>query len=83
MTTVAGQAPVDAECTELLGKAHVYTENKDVFDCMLNQVRDSDCSARRIFLRLMQTNVGNNNNKFYLIQLLEDNNKNYYVWLRW
>jgi hypothetical protein len=39
VTTVAGQAPVDAECTTMLGKAHVYTENKDIFDCMLNQVR--------------------------------------------
>ena len=39
VTTVAGQAPVDAECTQLLGKVHVYSENKDIFDCMLNQVR--------------------------------------------
>ncbi|CAF3595748.1 unnamed protein product [Rotaria sp. Silwood1] len=67
VTTVAGQAPVDAECKTLIGKVHVYTENKDIFDCMLNQ-----------------TNIGNNNNKFYLIQLLEDNNsKKYHVWLRW
>lgn len=40
VTTVAGQAPVDSACTNLQGKAHVYTENKDVFDCMLNQVND-------------------------------------------
>lgn len=67
VTTVAGQAPVDIECKSLAGKVHVYSEKKDIFDCMLNQ-----------------TNVGNNNNKFYLIQLLEDNsNKNYYVWMRW
>jgi hypothetical protein len=39
VTTVAGQAPVDSECTDMLGKAHVYSENKDIFDCMLNQVR--------------------------------------------
>jgi len=39
VTTVAGQAPVDAECKTMLGKAHVYSENKDIFDCMLNQVR--------------------------------------------
>lgn len=39
VTTVAGQAPVDAECKSLIGKVHVYTENKDIFDCMLNQVR--------------------------------------------
>lgn len=38
MTTVAGQAPVDASCTSMIGKAHVYSENKDIFDCMLNQV---------------------------------------------
>ncbi len=42
VTTVAGQAPVDAECTSMIGKAHVYSENKDVFDCMLNQVRSFD-----------------------------------------
>jgi len=42
VTTVAGQAPVDAECTTMLGKAHVYTENKDIFDCMLNQVKNFD-----------------------------------------
>lgn len=40
MTTVAGQAPVDSECTSLSGKVHVYSENKDIFDCMLNQVRN-------------------------------------------
>lgn len=33
---------------------------------------------------LNQTNVANNNNKYYLIQLLEDNSaKKYYVWQRW
>ncbi|CAF0803187.1 unnamed protein product [Rotaria sordida] len=67
VTTVIGKVPVDSECVSMLGKAHVYCENNDVFDCMLNQ-----------------TNVGNNNNKFYLIQLLAENNcKKYYVWLRW
>lgn len=67
ITTVIGKVPVDAECRTMSDKAHVYCENNDVFDCMLNQ-----------------TNVGNNNNKFYLIQLLEENNaKKYYVWLRW
>ncbi|CAF4852310.1 unnamed protein product [Rotaria sp. Silwood1] len=67
VTTVVGKVPVDSECVSMLGKVHVYYENNDVFDCMLNQ-----------------TNVGNNNNKFYLIQLLEENHsKKYYVWLRW
>lgn len=33
---------------------------------------------------LLQTNVMNNNNKYYLIQLLEDNRaKKHYVWQRW
>ncbi|CAF3339468.1 unnamed protein product, partial [Rotaria sp. Silwood2] len=67
VTTVVGKVPVDSECVSMLGNAHVYCENNDVFDCMLNQ-----------------TNVGNNNKNFYLIQLLEENNcKTYYVWLRW
>lgn len=31
-----------------------------------------------------QTNIGNNNNKFYLLQLLEDDSrKAYSVWFRW
>ncbi|KAJ8303190.1 hypothetical protein KUTeg_019586 [Tegillarca granosa] len=62
-----GKAPVDPECSTMLGKSHVFYEGKDVWDCMLNQ-----------------TNVSNNNNKYYLIQLLEeDAKKAYYVWQRW
>jgi len=38
ITTVVGKVPVDSECVSMLGKAHVYCENNDVFDCMLNQV---------------------------------------------
>ncbi|XP_062609623.1 poly [ADP-ribose] polymerase 2-like [Saccostrea cucullata] len=64
---ISGKAPVDAECTSMVGKAHVYSEGNDIWDCMLNQ-----------------TNVGNNNNKYYLIQLLKENSKNaYHVWQRW
>lgn len=62
-----GKAPVDAECKAKLGKAHVYSEGKDVYDVMLNQ-----------------TNLQFNNNKYYLIQLLEDDgSKAYSVWMRW
>ncbi|RVE60960.1 hypothetical protein OJAV_G00166110 [Oryzias javanicus] len=62
-----GRAPVDAECKAKLGKAHVYSEGKDVYDVMLNQ-----------------TNLQFNNNKFYLIQLLEDDGfKSFSVWMRW
>ncbi|XP_060082322.1 poly [ADP-ribose] polymerase 2-like isoform X2 [Ylistrum balloti] len=60
-----GAAPVDPECS-LAGKAEVFTEGKDVWDCMLNQ-----------------TNVSNNNNKYYLIQLLNEGKSKYYVWQRW
>ncbi len=38
ITTVIGKVPVDSECVSMIGKAHVYCENNDVFDCMLNQV---------------------------------------------
>ncbi|XP_056384554.1 poly [ADP-ribose] polymerase 2 isoform X3 [Hyla sarda] len=62
-----GKAPVDAECSSKLGKAHVYSEGEDVYDVMLNQ-----------------TNLQFNNNKYYLIQLLEDDNaRNFSVWMRW
>ncbi|XP_029970689.1 poly [ADP-ribose] polymerase 2 [Salarias fasciatus] len=62
-----GMAPVDPECKAKLGKAHVYSEGKEVFDVMLNQ-----------------TNLQFNNNKYYLIQLLEDDSsKAYSVWMRW
>ncbi|XP_035489725.1 poly [ADP-ribose] polymerase 2 [Scophthalmus maximus] len=62
-----GKAPVDPECKAKLGKAHVYSEGKDVYDVMLNQ-----------------TNLQFNNNKYYLIQLLEDDiSKVYSVWMRW
>ncbi|KAM9323443.1 poly [ADP-ribose] polymerase 2 [Pholidichthys leucotaenia] len=67
MVVMKGKAPVDSECKAKLGKAHVYSEGKDVYDVMLNQ-----------------TNVQFNNNKYYLIQLLEDDNaKAYSVWMRW
>ena len=83
VTTVAGKAPVDSECKTMLTKAHVYSEDSDTFDCMLNQVSTAFVAHRDPYARL-QANVGNNNNKFYLIQLLEDNSsKNYFLWLRW
>jgi len=34
--------------------------------------------------KLMQVNLGNNNNKFYIIQVLEDNdNRGFLLWTRW
>uniref|UniRef100_A0A0M3K9K2 Poly [ADP-ribose] polymerase n=1 Tax=Anisakis simplex TaxID=6269 RepID=A0A0M3K9K2_ANISI len=62
-----GGAAVDPECIEKVGVAHVYTEGKDIYDAMLNQVYTE-----------------RNNNKYYIIQLLEDDTeKRYSVWLRW
>ena len=40
--------------------------------------------AHDLCLFSLQTNVGNNNNKYYIIQLLEETGKKaYYVWQRW
>ncbi len=36
---VKGKAPVDPECSAKLGTAHVFTEGKDIYDVMLNQVQ--------------------------------------------
>ena len=33
-----GMAPVDPECTAKQGVAHVFTQGKDIYDVMLNQV---------------------------------------------
>jgi len=35
---MSGKAPVDVECP-LQGNVHVYYEDFDIYDCMLNQVR--------------------------------------------
>lgn len=37
--TAIGKVPVDSECVSMSDKAHVYCDNNDVFDCMLNQVK--------------------------------------------
>ncbi|XP_076033544.1 poly [ADP-ribose] polymerase 2-like [Oratosquilla oratoria] len=63
-----GRAVVDTPCP-IAGTAHVYCdEEEDVI---------WDCM-------LNQTNIQFNNNKYYLIQLLEDDSsKTYNVWMRW
>lgn len=62
-----GKVPVDPECTEKVGKAHVYFDGTNVYDAMLNQ-----------------TNLQYNNNKYYVLQVLEDDNcKKFSVWFRW
>ena len=64
----SGKVPVDDECEQKKNSAHVLVETNGA-------IWDT---------MLNQTNVGNNNNKYYLLQLLEDNSsKNYHVWFRW
>ncbi|TPP58726.1 Poly [ADP-ribose] polymerase [Fasciola gigantica] len=66
--TCKGRAPVDSLCTSKIGVAHVYYEADGT-------VYDA---------MLNQTNLQHNNNKYYLLQLLEDDDsKNYSVWFRW
>ncbi|TRY74450.1 hypothetical protein TCAL_10093 [Tigriopus californicus] len=65
---VKGKAAVD-EASGMTEKAHVYEDQ--------SQGVVWDCM-------LNQTNIQNNNNKFYLIQLLEsDSTQEYWVWMRW
>lgn len=65
---VKGKAAVDA-ASGMSEKAHVYEDEA------LSVVWDC---------MLNQTNIQNNNNKFYLIQLLEsDLTQQYWVWMRW
>ena len=51
--------------------------------------RASDChvyedSTKAWAATLNQTNIGNNNNKFYIVQLLQsDGGMQYYLWTRW
>ncbi|PAV63217.1 hypothetical protein WR25_27030 [Diploscapter pachys] len=66
---VKGKTAVDQECNEKVDTAHVYEEDGQPYDAMLNQTNIS---------------AGRNNNKYYLLQLLEDDNaKNYCTWFRW
>ena len=55
--TFSNKAPVDDECVAKKDTCHVFV--------------DSDGTIWDAMLN--QTNVGNNNNKYYLLQLLEDN----------
>ncbi|XP_072169723.1 poly [ADP-ribose] polymerase 2-like isoform X1 [Diadema setosum] len=60
--------PVDPECEMMTSKAQVYM----------------DGAGAAFDAMLNQTNLKNNNNKYYVIQLLEENaRKWYHVWFRW
>lgn len=58
----------DIECKELFNQVHVYMNPDGHFYDVM----------------LNQTNIQQNNNKFYLMQLLESNaRREYWVWFRW
>ena len=46
---VKGRAPVDIECAQKVGTAHVYCEGNDVYDVMLNQVGRCDSAVVKAF----------------------------------
>uniref|UniRef100_A0A673B566 Poly [ADP-ribose] polymerase n=1 Tax=Sphaeramia orbicularis TaxID=375764 RepID=A0A673B566_9TELE len=63
-----GKAPVDSECKAKLGKVKYLNYNVPYHNSVI----------------ILQTNLQFNNNKYYLIQLLEDDSsKAYSVWMRW
>uniref|UniRef100_UPI00358E448D poly [ADP-ribose] polymerase 2 n=1 Tax=Myxine glutinosa TaxID=7769 RepID=UPI00358E448D len=64
---VKGKAPVDAECKQKVGKAHVYCEGDDVYDALLNQTN-------------LQFN---NNKYYIIQLLRDDISAKYSVWMRW
>ncbi|XP_054748686.2 poly [ADP-ribose] polymerase 2-like [Lytechinus pictus] len=60
--------PVDGECVQMSDKAQVYM----------------DATSAMYDAMLNQTNLKNNNNKYYVIQLLEETSRKWYhVWFRW
>jgi len=68
--TLKGKAPVDPDCPQA-SSHHVFSEGDDIWDAMLNQTNIDEKNNK-------------NNNKFYIIQLLEgDLGQGYGVWMRW
>eukprot|EP00057_Strongylocentrotus_purpuratus_P027635 XP_011682109.1 PREDICTED: poly [ADP-ribose] polymerase 2 [Strongylocentrotus purpuratus] len=62
------RAPVDPECVQMMGKTQVFM----------------DSTSAMYDAMLNQTNLKNNNNKYYVLQLLEETNRKWYhVWFRW
>ena len=62
------------------GRAAVDASCPRADECHVYEERDDVYDAL-----LNQTNIANNNNKYYIIQLLEtdDGSRKYFVWLRW
>ncbi|KAK3085759.1 hypothetical protein FSP39_008277 [Pinctada imbricata] len=83
----SGGAKGDDEGTEEIVKTRVVTGKAPVDEectTMLNKAHIFSEGQDIWDCMLNQTNVGNNNNKYYIIQLLEENaKKSYHVWQRW
>ncbi|KAH7695752.1 WGR domain containing protein, partial [Aphelenchoides avenae] len=76
-------AEVDPECAQKVGVARVYCEKGDFYDAMLNQANIRTFQPQ-FTPPDISTNIAQNNNKYYLMQVLEDNTGgNYSVWFRW
>uniref|UniRef100_A0A672NLQ5 Poly [ADP-ribose] polymerase n=1 Tax=Sinocyclocheilus grahami TaxID=75366 RepID=A0A672NLQ5_SINGR len=75
-TKVGGKKFTSAkEALKATGPQVKGTRNPDIFCCLSNVHEDYDCV-------LNQTNMGNNNNKFYVNQILVSGGE-YYCWTRW
>ncbi|XP_039269984.2 poly [ADP-ribose] polymerase 2-like [Styela clava] len=67
--TFSGSVPVDEHCAECSSGYHVY----------IDQTQNSIYNAM-----LNQTNIGFNNNKYYILQILkQDTQPQYVTWFRW
>ncbi|KAJ3079952.1 Poly [ADP-ribose] polymerase 2 [Quaeritorhiza haematococci] len=72
-----GRAAVDHLCP-VARQVHVYESGQDVF----GEYDHPHISSVDVMLN--QTDIKNNNNKFYVLQLLEaDSGGRYHVWTRW
>ena len=89
-----GAIPIDEQFHEKVQgyDYKIYKEADDVYDCMLNQVYTYDNYEHlahyfvplNLLLFALQTNLQYNNNKYYLIQLIESlKDASYIVWMRW
>ena len=93
----AASKPEDKEMTDKKAKFEKKISVKDEITsnkCVVpvdpycsSRVNDSAvaCDANNLPYDAMlnQTNVGSNNNKYYLLQLLHDNSGRYWTWFRW
>lgn len=68
---------------EKITKKCVVPVDPNCFARVNDSVVACDPDNRPYDAMLNQTNVGSNNNKYYLLQLLQDNSGKYWTWFRW